>query len=91
MTQQENDIELDDRMSEECKTFILNSFKKLRPNDSLKFDLKILRHLKDSFCSELNKSVNFDQLNITEFVLTNPIDKVEIQVNINMINILSNF
>ena len=76
----QNNMELDDRMTDECKLFVQNTLSKLRPNDSIKIDIKLLRQLKNTVCDELNKSVDFDQLVITKFSIKNSKDDFDIQV-----------
>lgn len=74
------DIELDDRLSNEAKNFITQSFKIARPADILKADLSLVRKMKDQACLNLNHIDNFDDLEIEDFVVRNIYDNHEILV-----------
>lgn len=76
----ENEIELDSLMTDECRIYVLQVFKTLKPIDSIKIDINFLRKSKDLLSDEALKIVNFDQLDITEFMVKNTIDTVDIQV-----------
>ena len=76
----ENEIELDSLMTDECRIYVEKVFKTLKPIDSIKIDINFLRKSKDLLSDEALKIVNFDQLDITEFMVKNTIDTVDIQV-----------
>ncbi|CAF1014691.1 unnamed protein product [Brachionus calyciflorus] len=74
------DIELDQRLSDEAKAFIIQSFKIARPTDILKADLPLVRKLKDDASMTLFKIENFEDLIIEDFIVKNKHDGHEILV-----------
>ena len=80
MEKQENQIELDDRMTDECKGYVEKMLKTLKPIDSIKLDINLIRKSKEFMSGEEIKRVNFDQLDITEFTVKNTKDNFDIQV-----------
>ena len=80
MVNPESEIELDSRMTDECRIYVEKVFKTLKPTDSIKIDINFLRKSKDLLSDEAIKIVNFDQLDITEFIVKSNKDTVDIQV-----------
>lgn len=74
------EIELDDRLSDESKAFIIQSFKIARPADILSADLRLVRMLKDQAAIQLGKIVNFEDMEIEDIVVLNSEDGHEILV-----------
>lgn len=74
------DIELDDRMTDECKKFVTALLKMSKPSDILKIDLKLARRLKDEQALKLNQFFDFDELKIEDFKVVNENDAYEITV-----------
>ena len=61
--------------------YVGNFLKTVKPIDSIKLDINLLRKSKDLLSNEGIKLVNFDQLDITEFTVKNSKDNIDIQVN----------
>jgi hypothetical protein len=73
---------LDDRMTDECKVYVTNFLKVMKPADLVKIDLNLARKSKDLAALDLNKHFNFDSLDISEFFVKNPDDDFDIPVTI---------
>ena len=80
MEKHESISELDVRMTDECKAYVGNFLKTIKPIDSIKLDIKTLRKSKVLLSNEALKLVNFDKLDITEFTVRNTKDNIDIQV-----------
>ena len=78
--QESKNADLDLRMTDECKAYVTNSLKVMRPIDAIKLDLNFLRQTKDVSATETNKLMAFDGLDIVEFTVTNPKDNFNIKV-----------
>lgn len=74
------DFELDERLSDESKSFIIQSFKIARPADILNADLRLVRKLKDQAAIQLGKSNSFVNIEIQDIVVMNPNDDHKILV-----------
>lgn len=73
---------LDDRMTDECKVYVTNFLKVMKPADLVKIDLNLARKSKDLAALDLNKHFNFDSLDISEFFVKNPDDGFDIPVTL---------
>ena len=74
------DIDIDERLSDESKSFIMQSFKMARPADILNADLRLVRKLKDEIAIQIGKSHIFEDIDIQDVVVMNPIDEYKILV-----------
>jgi hypothetical protein len=74
------EIELNSTMSEECKMFVLQSFKKRRPYDIFKYPVDVTRETRDNYAIKLNEKVTFNNLEMNDFLVKSPYDGYDIQV-----------
>ncbi|RNA09825.1 esterase [Brachionus plicatilis] len=74
------DVELDNRLSEESRAYIVQSFQIARPADILNADLRLVRMLKDHAAIQLKEIVSFEDMDIEDFKVVNPEDGHEIIV-----------
>jgi acetyl esterase len=73
-------FELDDKMSEETKTFVSNTLKAMNPADIIKLDTRVVTKFKEDQYEKLFSLVNFDHLTIDEFHVKSEKDEYEIPV-----------
>lgn len=74
------EVELDDRMTDETRNYVINFFKISKPTDLLKADLRLIRKIKDDASLALSQIHKFDDLNISEITVKNKYDNHEILV-----------
>ena len=74
------EIELDERMTEETKTFVGNQLKAMLVTDMIKMDLNMARGFMIANAEKTNEVLKFPNVSISKFSVKNPSDGHEIEV-----------
>jgi acetyl esterase/lipase len=72
--------ELDERMTDEAKTFVSNNLKAMRPLEMIKADINTVRAARITNAQRINGALTFENLTISKFIVKNPSDGYEIEV-----------
>jgi acetyl esterase/lipase len=73
-------LELDNRMSDETKNYINTTFKFMRPNNIPKSDVKVVRAQGDINNDRLNNTINLENISVETFFIENKTDGYQIPV-----------
>jgi acetyl esterase len=74
----ENGLELDERMTNECRSYVTTLLQQAKPSFILEMDLNVARKIRDDQALKMNEFFDFTELKIDEFHVKNETDNYQV-------------